>query len=355
MTEEDVQTTVEGMMKAIWQETLGVNLEAPFKRIPYAEAMDLYGSDKPDLRFGLPLTDVTAQVREHDGGGIGMFKSALEDDTDLMDPKVVKAWRLPAAQAKQITRANIDKLEAFAKGMGAGGLARARVAADGAWAQTPLKSMTEGLRQAINTAVGLEEGDLVFFQFGSAKLCNTVLGALRLHLAKQHDLIPKDRWEFCWVTDFPLFERAEDGALAAAHHPFTMPKPEDLPNLESNPGSVRARAYDLVLNGNEIAGGSIRIHQADVQARIFRAMGLSDEDAQTKFGFLLEAFKYGPPPHGGIAAGLDRLTMLICGADSLRDVIAFPKTQKGTDMCTGAPSPVAEKQLAELHIGLRNL
>jgi aspartyl-tRNA synthetase len=184
-------------------------------------------------------------------------------------------------------------------------------------------------------------------------MVNAVLGGLRLHLAAKLDLIPKGLWRFCWITEFPLFEQGDDGRLAAAHHPFTSPAPEDLERLESDPASVRARAYDLVLNGNEIAGGSIRIHRSDVQARVFRALGLSDEDAQAKFGFLLEAFKYGPPPHGGIAAGVDRLSMLLCGAESLRDVIAFPKTQKGTDLLTDAPSGVSARQLDELHISIK--
>ena len=183
-------------------------------------------------------------------------------------------------------------------------------------------------------------------------MVNAVLGGLRLHMADKLGLIPKDQWRFAWVTQFPLFERGEDGRLAAAHHPFTSPIEEDLPRLESEPASVRARAYDLVLNGNEIAGGSIRIHRPDVQARVFRAIGLSDEDAKAKFGFLLDAFRYGPPPHGGIAAGVDRLAMLLCGAESLRDVIAFPKTQKGTDLCTEAPNAVSPRQLDELHIAL---
>jgi len=200
---------------------------------------------------------------------------------------------------------------------------------------------------------GLREGDLLFLQFGASKLVNTVLGALRLHVAGKLDLIPKSEWRFCWVTDFPLFEAGDEGRLVASHHPFTSPHASDLERLESDPASVRALAYDLTLNGNEIAGGSIRIHRSDVQARVFRALGLSDEDAKAKFGFLLEAFKYGPPPHGGIAAGVDRLAMLLCGAESLRDVIAFPKTQKGTDLMTDAPSPVSKRQLDELHIALK--
>ncbi len=266
---------------------------------------------------------------------------------------IVKGWKLPAAVAAKMSRADLDKLEEYVKGFGARGLARARVSAGGAWTQSPMKTITDALRADINAAASAEEGDLLFFQFGSKKLVNAVLGGLRLHLADKFGLIPKGQWKFAWVTDFPLFEEADGGHMVAAHHPFTSPFPEDLERLESEPASVRARAYDLVLNGNEIAGGSIRIHQSDVQARVFRALGLSEEDARAKFGFLLEAFRYGPPPHGGIAAGLDRLAMLLCGADSLRDVIAFPKTQKGTDLLTEAPSAVSRKQLDELHIALK--
>jgi aspartyl-tRNA synthetase len=207
----------------------------------------------------------------------------------------------------------------------------------------------------LNAAAGLQEGDLFFLQFGMPKLVHTVLGGLRLHVANKLNLIPKNQWKFAWVTEFPLLERTDDGRLAASHHPFTSPMAEDLDKLESAPAEVRARAYDLVLNGNEIAGGSIRIHRGDVQSRVFKTLGLTEEDARAKFGFLLDAFRHGPPPHGGIAAGLDRLAMLLCGADSLRDVIAFPKTQKGTDLCTEAPAAVTGKQLEELHIALTHV
>jgi aspartyl-tRNA synthetase len=314
--------------------------------------MDKYGSDKPDLRFELPLIDLTEIVTRHDGGGVGLLQSAVKTPGGI-----VKGWRLPAAHAKALSRADLDKLEEFAKGFGARGLARARIGEGGVWAQSPMKTMTEDLRRAINDAAGLGDGDLLFLQFGAKKLVNAVLGGLRLHVADKLSLIPRSKdkagWRFAWITDFPLFEHTEEGKFVAAHHPFTSPNAADIDRLESDPGSVRARAYDLVLNGNEIAGGSIRIHRSDLQARVFRALGLSDEDANAKFGFLLEAFKYGPPPHGGIAAGVDRLAMLLCGADSLRDVIAFPKTQKGTDMMTEAPGPVAKRQLDELHIALK--
>ncbi len=348
VTEEDVQSVVEKLMVSLWKDVLKLDIKAPFTRLPYAEAMGLYGSDKPDLRFDLPLFDASAAVRKHDGGSVEMLRAAVASPTGI-----VKGWRIPAVHAAKLSRGEVDKLEEFAKGFGARGLARARLGAGGVWTQSGMKTMTDALRVDINSAAGAEEGDLIFLQFGPPKLVNAVLGALRLHLAAKLDLIPKNQWRFCWITDFPLFDTADDGKMVAAHHPFTSPFAEDLDRLETDPASVRARAYDLVLNGNEIAGGSIRIHRPDVQARVFRAMGLSDEDTRAKFGFLLDAFKYGPPPHGGIAAGVDRLAMLLCGAESLRDVIAFPKTQKGVDLCTDAPSAVAPKQLDELHIALR--
>ena len=355
VVEEDVQTLIEKLIVALWKETIGVDVQAPFRRMPYEEAMNLYGSDKPDLRFDLPLCDVTEVVRKHQGGNVEMLKQAISGPATGHDAAVVKAWRLPAEYATKMSRAEVDKLEDFVKGLGSRGLARARIGAGGAWTQSPMKTMSEAMRADLNTAAGLQEGDVFFLQFGPRKLVHTVLGALRLHVANKLDIIPKNQWKFAWVTEFPLFEQADDGKLVASHHPFTSPLAEDLPNLESDPASVRARAYDLVLNGNEIAGGSIRIHQGDVQARVFRAIGLSDEDARQKFGFLLDAFRHGPPPHGGIAAGLDRLAMLLCGADSLRDVIAFPKTQKGTDLCTDAPSGVSTRQLDELHIALTGI
>jgi aspartyl-tRNA synthetase len=348
VVEEDIYGIVEGLMAALWKDVLGLAIPTPFPRLPYAEAMGRYGSDKPDVRFDLPLCDLTDVVRKHDGGGVELLRSSVAIPTN-----VVKGWKLPAASAAKIARSDLDKLEEYVKGFGARGLARARVAADRTWTQSPMKTMTEGLRTDINAALQAQEGDLLFFQFGSKKLVNAVLGGLRLHLADKIGLIPQEEWRFVWITDFPLFEEAEGGQMVAAHHPFTSPDPADLERLESDPATVRARAYDLVLNGNEIAGGSIRIHRPEVQARVFRALGLSEEDARAKFGFLLEAFRYGPPPHGGIAAGLDRLTMLLCAAESLRDVIAFPKTQKGTDLLTEAPSAVSPRQLAELHIALK--
>ena len=352
VTEEDVQNVFEDLMTALWKDILGIELKTPFPRLTYADAMNNYGSDKPDLRFDLPLCDVTEVVRKHDGGNVEMLRQVISGKAPGGESPVVKGWRLPAAEASKMSNAEIDKLEEFVKGLGARGLARARIGAGGAWTRSPMKTMSEALRMDLNAAAGLQEGDVFFLQFGARKLVHSVLGALRLHVANKLGIIPANQWKFCWVTEFPLLERSDDGKLVASHHPFTSPMAEDLGKLESAPAEVRARAYDLVLNGNEIAGGSIRIHQGDLQSRVFRAIGLTEEDARTKFGFLLDAFRHGAPPHGGIAAGLDRLAMLLCGADSLRDVIAFPKTQKGTDLCTDAPSAVSTKQLDELHIAL---
>jgi aspartyl-tRNA synthetase len=331
---------------------LGVILPTPFARISYDEAMAKYGVDKPDLRFGLPLTDVTAILKPLNGGGVPLFAGALEQKG------IIKALRLPAENAGSLSRTEADKLEEFVKGFGARGLARAKVADGGEWTQSPLaKNITPEARAAINAAVGATPGDYLFFQFGRAKLVNAVLGGLRLHLGNKLGLVQKNQWNFCWVTSFPLFDHDEESKrYVAAHHPFTAPRDEDVPLLESGRsedlGRVKARAYDLVLNGNELAGGSLRIFQRDVQAKVFAALGLTEADFRAKFGFLLDAFKYGPPPHGGIAFGVDRMAMLLCGADSLRDVIAFPKTQKGTDLMTDAPTPVSDEQLEEVHVRL---
>ncbi len=345
LDEDDLFAIMEGLIVRVWKEILGKELPTPFLRLDFAEAMGKYGSDKPDLRFGLPLTDVTSALGEHKGGGVPLFASALEAGG------IVKALRVPAKDAASLSRTEADKLEEFVKGFGARGLARAKVADGGEWTQSPLaKNITPEARAAVNAAVGAQPGDYVFFQFGRPKLVNAVLGGLRLHLGHKLGLIDKSLPSFLWVTNFPLFEETEEGKLVAAHHPFTAPRAEDVPLLDTAPGKVKARAYDLVLDGNEIAGGSLRIYQRDVQAKVFAALGLSEDDFKQKFGFLLEAFKYGPPPHGGIAFGLDRLTMLLCGADSLRDVIAFPKTQKGTDLMTDAPTAVTDDQLAELSV-----
>jgi aspartyl-tRNA synthetase len=291
---------------------------------------------------------VTEVLRPLGGGGVPLFAGALEQKG------IIKALRLPAENAGSLSRTEADKLEEFVKGFGARGLARAKVADGGEWTQSPLaKNVTPEARAAINAAVGATTGDYLFFQFGRPKLVNAVLGGLRLHLGNKLGLVQKGQWRFSWVTDFPLFDYDDERkTYVAAHHPFTSPRTEDVPLLDTDPGRVKARAYDLVLNGNEIAGGSLRIFQREVQQKVFAALGLSDEDFRAKFGFLLDAFKFGPPPHGGIAFGVDRLSMLLCGADSLRDVIAFPKTQKGTDLMTDAPTAVSDSQLEELHVRL---
>jgi aspartyl-tRNA synthetase len=318
-----------------------------------------YGNDKPDLRFDMKHVDLTDLVIEHDGGGVPFFQPIAEKfksgayRRDLPQ-EIVKAFVVPASA--NFSRADGDKLEQLAKSMGAGGLARAKVAADGTWTQSPLaKSVTDGARVAINQALGAKDGDLICFQFGRASLVHTVLANLRVHVAKRMGIIPESghggKWKFLWVVNPPLFEYDDDAKRwVAAHHAFTRPHDDSVPLIDSDPGKVLCYRYDLVLNGFEIGGGSIRLHDPVVQQKVFRALGIGDEEAQAKFGFLLKALRYGAPPHGGIALGMDRLMMLISGRESLRDVIAFPKTQKGTDPMTDAPNPVSPEQLAELRI-----
>jgi aspartyl-tRNA synthetase len=350
VAEDDIYFMMEGLIAQLWKEILGVELERPFRRLSHDEAMARYGTDKPDLRFGLELSDLTEMLRLHAGGGVPLFQNALEQKG------IIKALRVPAREGASLSRTEADKLEDFVKGFGARGLMRCRVGESGEWLQSPLsKSIAEETRQAINRALGVGAGDYVFFQFGRPKLVNAVLGGLRLHLGQKLHLIQHNQWNFLWVTQFPMFEYSEEQkAFVAAHHPFTAPRQEDVPLLQTGRpedlAAVKARAYDLVLNGNEIAGGSLRIFEREVQARVFSALGLSVDDFRQKFGFLLDAFKYGPPPHGGIAFGVDRLSMLMCGADSLRDVIAFPKTQKGTDLMTDAPTLVSDSQLEEVFL-----
>jgi aspartyl-tRNA synthetase len=346
--QDDVFDVIEGLVCTLWKEVLGVEIPRPFQRMPFYESMEKYGNDKPDLRFDMPHTELTALVREHGGGGVPMMNDAVEQGG------IVKAMRVPAALA--FSRTEIDKLEEYVKGMGAKGLARAKVGEGGVWTQSPLaKTITPELRAAVNAATGAEPGDLILFQFGKPSTVHTVMANLRVHLAKKHALIPEygsgGSWRFLWVVDPPLFEYDEEaGVWAAAHHAFTRPHDEDVQYLEEDPGKVNCYRYDLVLNGFEIGGGSIRLHDPAVQARVFRAMGISDEDARSKFGFLLDALKMGAPPHGGIALGMDRLCMLLTGAESLRDVVAWPKTQKGTDLMTGAPGEVDGRQLRDLYV-----
>ncbi|HEY1100978.1 MAG TPA: aspartate--tRNA ligase [Myxococcota bacterium] len=350
-TETVVQTLMEGLVQRVFKETIGVELAGPFQRMKYDDAMAKYGSDKPDLRFGLEHVDITDDFKALDGGGVALFKQALDAGG------IIKVMLVPAKH--ELSRTEVDKLEDEVKKLGGRGLARARVGEDGtSWTQTPLaKTITPEAIAKIHERTGAKPGDVLLFQFGKASVVHTVLGGLRLHLRDKLKLVELDEngvsksWRVLWVTDFPLFEHDEEkNVFVAAHHPFTSPQPGHEDKLTTDQANCRARAYDLVLNGNEVGGGSIRIHDSEIQGKVFSGLGISDEEKQRKFGFLLEALKYGCPPHGGIALGLDRLCMLLCGGTSLRDVIAYPKTQKGTDLLTEAPTIVTGKQLDELFI-----
>jgi aspartyl-tRNA synthetase len=364
INQDDLFGVLEGLVGRLWQEGLGVDLGAPypggvFPRMAYDESMRRFGNDKPDLRFGLEHTDLTELVVEHGGGGVPLLepiaqKFASGEYRSELPREIVKALVVPAAHPQ--SRNDLDKLEQFARSMGSKGLARAKVAADGSWTQSPLaKSVTADFRTAVNGAVGATEGDLILFQFGPASKVHTVMANLRLHLGKKLGLIPETgsggAWKFLWVVNPPLFDYDEDAKRwVAAHHMFTRPHDDHVALLETDPGLVQCYRYDLVLNGFEIGGGSIRLHDPEVQKRVFAVLGLSDEEAQDKFGFLLDALRYGAPPHGGIAIGMDRLAMLAAETESIRDVIAFPKTQRGHDPMAGAPSPVSPEQLLDLKL-----
>ena len=364
--QDDIFETMEGLIFKIWKDVAGIDLHEKypsgrFPQMPFAESMNKYGNDKPDLRFDMPHTDVTDLVIDNAGGGIPFFRDIADKFTSGkyrrdLPTEIVKAMRVPAEHAAKLSRVELDKLEEFVKGMGSKGLARAKIDATGNWAQSPLgKTVTPELRTAVNERAGAKEGDLLFFQFGKEAVVQTVMANLRVHLAKKLGLIPESghggKYELLWVINPPLFEYDEDtNTWAAAHHAFTRPHDECVDLLDKDPGKVLCYRYDLVLNGFEIGGGSIRLHDPETQAKVFRALGISDEEAREKFGFLLDALRFGAPPHGGIAVGMDRLAMLLSGAQSLRDVIAFPKTQKGTDQMTDAPNRVDPSQLKELHI-----
>jgi aspartyl-tRNA synthetase len=343
VNEKILQDVMEGMYAKLWREVLGVELTLPLRRMTYAEAMDKYGVDKPDLRLDLVLCDVSAPSGK---SGFRVFESVVGSGG------IVKCLRVPAADAgDKLTRSMLDGLTDFAKQFGVKGVAFARVQDGGTWQAPFAKNFSDEARNEVNRIAGAGTGDVLLFVAEKAKAANTCMGAIRLYIGDKLGLIRKGEWQFMWLTDPPLFEIDEaTGEVAAAHHPFTSPREQDEAKLESAPGDVLARAYDLVLNGVEVGGGSIRIHRSELQARAFKALGITEADAQQKFGFLLEAFKYGPPPHGGIAFGLDRLSMLMSGAESLREVITFPKTQKGTDLMTECPTPVSRKQLDELFI-----
>jgi aspartyl-tRNA synthetase len=364
VNQDDVFKVIEGLVFQVWEEVLGIDLRdtypsGRFPQMPFEESMAKYGNDKPDLRFGMPHTDLTDVVIEHGGGGIPFWKEIADKFTSGkyrrdLPAEIVKAIKLPAANA--LSRAELDKLEEFVKGMGAKGLARAKLDAEGNWTQSPLaKTISPELRKAINAKTDAKDGDLLLFQFGKESVVQTVMANLRIHLAKKAGMIPESghggKFNFLWVVNPPLFEYDDDRkGWVAAHHAFTRPHDDCVEMLEKDPGKVLCYRYDLVLNGFEVGGGSIRLHDPNVQAKVFRALGISDEDARAKFGFLLDALRFGAPPHGGIALGMDRLAMLLSGAESLRDVIPFPKTQKGTDLMTDAPSKADPAQLQELRI-----
>jgi aspartyl-tRNA synthetase len=348
-TEDLVFETAEGMLAQIWKDVKGVDLELPFPRMTYDAAIRTYGSDKPDLRFGMELHDLSPSFK---GCGFRVFDSVIEDGGAVVG-FVVKG-------GGDTGRGKLDKLDkdVVRKKLGGGGLIHFRLPSDGSEVQSSVKAEvlpTEYVQKAIEQA-GAEAGDMVLVMAGAAPKVFMQMGDLRLHVGREEGLVEESAdgpWKFLWVTDFPLLEYDEgEGRFFAMHHPFTSPQAEDMDKLGTDPGAVRAQAYDVVLNGSEIGGGSIRIHNSDVQQQMFDALGIDEEEAQTRFGFLLDAFRYGAPPHGGIAFGLDRIVMLLTGASSLRDVIVFPKTQSAQEPMVQSPDVVDEHQLRDLHIQL---
>lgn len=339
---DDVLDVNERLLAHVFKEVLDVDVTLPIPKITWQEAMDRFGSDKPDTRFGMELINVSEVVK---GCGFGVFTGALDQGGSVRGINAKGQGAMP--------RKKIDKLVDFAKEYGAKGLAYLSIAEDGSVKSSFAKFMTEEELSALIQAMDGQPGDLLLFAADKNKVVWDVLGNLRLEIARQLDLLDKSQYNFLWVTEFPLLEWNEDeNRFVAMHHPFTMPMEEDLQYLDSDPGRVRAKAYDIVLNGTEIGGGSVRIHQNDIQTKMFEVIGFTKEEAQEQFGFLLNAFKYGVPPHAGLAYGLDRLVMLMAKADSIRDVIAFPKVKDASDLMLEAPSEVAVKQLEELGIGV---
>ena len=340
---DDVIDVNERYLSYLFKEVLGIDVKLPIERITWQEAMDRFGSDKPDMRFGMELHDVSDIVKNC---GFSVFTGALEAGGSVRGINAEGQGSMP--------RKKIDKLVEFAKGYGAKGLAYIAIAEDGTRKSSFAKFMTDEEMDALVAAMDGKAGDLLLFAADKKKLVYDVLGALRLELAKQMDLLDKNEYRFVWVTEFPLLEWSEEeNRFTAMHHPFTMPMDEDIPLLDTDPGAVRAKAYDIVLNGNEIGGGSVRIHQDDIQERMFKELGFTPEAAHEQFGFLLDAFKYGVPPHAGLAYGLDRLVMLMAKVDSIRDVIAFPKVKDASCLMTQSPSLVSEEQLKELELEVR--
>jgi aspartyl-tRNA synthetase len=365
VNQDDVFRLMEGLVFSVFKTALGIDLHdlfpsGRFPQLPFAESMEKYGNDKPDLRFGIEHTDLTDLIIEHSGGGVP-FWAELADKYKSgalrreVPAEILKGLVIPASA--NLSRPQAEELEKGLKEIkGFKGLARAKVAEDGSWTQSPLsKSITPEARAAINAKLGAKPGDMLCFQFGRTSVVHTVMAKLRVDVAKKIGLIPEfghgGKWNLLWVVNPPLFEYDEDSKTwSAAHHAFTRPVDEHVELLETDPARVNCYRYDLVLNGFEIGGGSIRLHDPEVQSRVFKTLGIDAKDAHEKFGFLLDALRSGAPPHGGIAIGMDRLTMLLTGAPTLRDVIPFPKTNQGTDQLTGAPVVVDPPQLAELHV-----
>ena len=339
---EDILEMGEGFIKRLFKEVLNVDISAPLPRLTYADAMNRYGSDKPDTRFGMEITDISEIAKATD---FGVFTGAIENSGSVRAIVAKNA-------ASTLTRKEIDKLTEFSRGIGAKGLAYIRWVEDAPNCSFA-KFLKEGQLDEILSKLGAEKGDVVLIVADKNKVVLPTLGALRLKIAKQLDIIPQG-YNFLWITEFPFFEYDEEtGEWLAMHHPFTMPMDECIPMLETDKGSVRAKAYDLVLNGTELSSGSIRITDYELQQKMFQLLGLSDEEIDAKFGFLVDAYKYAAPPHGGMGIGLDRLSMIMCGAESLRDVVAFPKVQNASELMSSCPSTVDEKQLEELHIKIK--
>ncbi len=342
-TQEDIMEMNEGFIKRCFKEVMGIDVETPMRRMTFAQAMDNYGSDKPDTRYDMIINDISESVKSC---GFGVFTDAVSNGGSV---RGIVAENAAAA----LTRKEIDKLTEHARGIGARGLAYIR------WAdETPncsfAKFLSEDELAAIIAALGMKQGDVALIVADKNKVVLPTLGALRTIVAKKLDIIPKDKFNFLWITEFPFFEWNEETEhWDAMHHPFTMPLDECLDSLESDPGSVRAKCYDMVLNGTELLSGSIRITDWQLQERMFNALGLTKEEIDAKFGFLVDAYKYGAPPHGGSGMGLDRLAMVMCGADSLRDVIAFPKVQNASELMSGCPAPADPKSLDELGIAVK--
>ena len=340
---DDVIEVNEKYLKKLFKEVLDVDVQLPIQRMTWQEAMNRYGSDKPDLRFGMELKDVSDVVK---GCGFAVFTGALENGGNVRGINAKGQGSMP--------RKKIDKLTAFVKDYGAKGLAYVALQEDGTVKSSFAKFMTDEQMDALVKAMDGEPGDLLLFAADKNKVVWDSLGALRVELAKQLELLDKNEYRFVWITEFPLLEWSEEqNRFVAMHHPFTMPMEEDIQYIESDPGRVRAKAYDIVLNGNEIGGGSVRIFQDDIQEMMFKALGFTKEQAYSQFGFLLDAFKYGVPPHAGLAYGLDRLVMLMAKQDSIRDVIAFPKIKDASCLMTEAPTPASEKQLEELSLAVK--